>query len=420
MKRYALAQEVSRFSERPVSSMPSVCLLAETFYPVVGGGETHARLLARTLIQKGMDVFVVTRRSSRDLPKFELVDNIPTYRVPPAGMKRWGKYLMVPAAVFELIRRRKRYDIVFICGFRVLGLPALAVALLAGKACVLRAETLGEMSGGYASAYKRLPPAVSSIFKGWINLRNRLLRRADAFTSISAHVSSELLSCGVEESRIFMFSNGIDTSLFRPADPLQKASLRQQLNLPEKGRIVVYTGKLNQGKGLEYLIRAWQIVSSGHPDVHLVLVGAGGGQSLSREEKLKGMVQSLGLGETVTFTGYVSNVRQYLQASDIFAFPSENESFGLSLAEAMACGLPAVASCAGAIPEIVHHGEDGLLVPPRNPDALAGAISAVLDDSSLAQRLSSNGERAIAERYSIDVVAERYRLLFMQICQERI
>lgn len=406
-------------SQHSGDKTPRVCLLTETFYPVVGGGESHARLLANRLNSIGMSTWVLTRRSHRDYSPNEIVDNIPTCRIPPSCMKRFGKYAMVPYVMRELSRSRDRYDLILICGFRVLGIPAVMMARRLGKVCVLRSETLGELSGGYASAYRKLPLGINLAFQQWISMRNRVLKQADAFISISKPVYEEFASSGIDESKIYLISNGIDTDLFKPVDEESRKSLRTKLGLPPNDIIVSYSGKLNQGKGLEYLIEAWKTIASTRSNMHLLLIGSGGGQSLSCEAQLRSIVNESGLEPKVTFTGYVENVYQYLQASDLFVFPSENESFGLSLVEAMSCSLPIIASRLDAIQEIVDDGNNGILVKPREPFELAREITTIVDNPLLARSLACNAYQIAREGFSIESVAARYYELFSSLHSAR-
>ena len=391
---------------------PRVCLLTESFHPVVGGAETHARLLARHLNALGMSTFVLTRRSDPKLSHVESVNGIRVSRVPPARMKRFGKYAMVPFAFAELVRKRKSYDIIFVCGLRVLGAPAVMAAKVLGKTCVLRAEALGEMTGHYASVFGRLPLPVELLFRACICARNGVLKYADGFVGISGPVAREFAQCGAAPERIFGLPNGIDTELFRPVDEVAKRLLRERLGLPIRAEIASYSGKLNRGKGLEHLIRAWEIVRHERASAHLALIGSGGGMSLSCEDELRRFVRERRMSSTVTFTGYVENVHEYLQASDLFVFPSEDEAFGLSLVEAMSCGLPVIASRVGGIPEIVEHSHNGILVRPGDPHALAREVIRLLGRPMLVRSLASHARRTVCERYSIEAVAARYHQLF--------
>lgn len=419
MKNYAPAHETSSNVEDTAANAPRICLLTETFYPVVGGGETHARLLAKRLNSMGMPTFVLTRRTTPSLPEEEIIDNIPTYRIGLAGMKRMGKYVMLAPVMRELARRKDEYDLIFVCGFRILGIPAIWAARRFNKACVLRAEVIGELSGGYADAYRRLPMGIGPLFLRWVGLRNRILMRADAFVSISGPTADEYAAHGVIAEKIYEIPNGLDTEVFRPVDAETRNSLRIKLGLPANDKLATYSGKLNQGKGVRYLIKAWKTIAESRRDTHLVLVGSGDGQSLSREDEIRAMVKEMGLESRVTFTGYVENVHEYLQTSDIFVFPSENESFGLAFVEAMSCRLPIIACRVGGIPEIVQHGENGILIEPRDPDALAREINRILDHPDMARSLADNAYRTARERYSIDAVAARYFELFCSLSAQK-
>lgn len=401
-------------NRRESARLPRVCLLTPTFYPVVGGGETHASLLANQLNKLGAETFVLTRRTIRRHPKSEVVGNTPTCRLPPTGMQRLGKWAMVPFVYRELIRRRNDYDVVMVCAFTVLGIPAVTAARKLGKPCVLRAESIGEMSGGYASVHGGMHRSTAALFGGWVAWRNRRLGLAHAFVSISGAIRDEFIGCEVAPEKIAEIPNGIDLGIFRPCSSDRKAALRRELTLPPTGPIVVYTGKLNKRKGLENLLESWTKVSSVAPGSHLLLVGSGAGQSISCEDELRLYVREHKLS-SVIFTGYVTNVHEYLQASDIFAFPTEYEAFGLSLVEAMSCGLPVVASRVGGIPEIVTHERTGLLVEPGRPDMLTEAILGLLRDADRAQAIATAGRALAQERYSIQSVAARYCDLFSSL-----
>lgn len=403
---------------KSVLNIPRICLLTETFHPVVGGGETHARLLARSLSSIGMNTFTLTRRSDRRFPVSDSIDGLDIYRTPPSGMKRFGKYLMVPFVLRELFRRRDDYDVIFVCGFRILGVPAVMAAKMLNKICVLRSEGIGEMSGSYASAYKRLTPGIGGIFRAWISARNSLFRRADAFVSISKPIEEEFLNQGAESRQILLAPNGIDTTIYSPVDTTIRKALRDRLNLPKDAFIAAYSGKLNQGKGLEHLLKAWSTLAPAREDLHLLLIGSGGGQSLSCEDQLRTFVKEHELESRVTFTGYVETVQEYLQASDLFVFPSENEALGISLIEAMSCGLPAIASDTGGIPEVVQHLINGILIEPGSSDAIVGAVRDLLDQPALARELANHARKTACERYSIESVAARYFEYFTSLYAE--
>lgn len=310
-----------------LESLPQICFLTEAFHPVVGGAETHGRLLAEKLIERGASVFVVTRRRTSQLKKHDNVGRIPVYRVPPAGFQRWGKYLMMLPALVRLVRMRRQYDIIYVCGLRTLGVIGVLGAYLLKKKCVLRSESCTEMSGDFIWDAPNAPKTTSARrgIELLVLIRNMILKKADRFISISAVIRDEFISCGVKPENIEHIPNGIDVQKFKPIPEKTKLQFRQKLNIPSKV-IFTYTGKLNKGKGLELLLRVWQKVVTENNNVHLLLVGAGDYQFLSCEQKLKSYVKEAHLSNHVTFTGYVENVHEYLLSSDYFIFPSESEA----------------------------------------------------------------------------------------------
>ena len=398
----------------PSATHPRIALLISSFHPVIGGGETHARLLGGAWRRHGVDVFVITRRRLPESPVFERVDDIPVYRVPPTGRPRLGKYLMLAPAYRELVRRRAEYDLIYVCGLRVLGLAGVLAALRTGKPCVLRSESRGELCGDFIwrTVDGRLLPVRRALFGWLIALRNCLLRRAAGFLAISADIRAEYEACGVPAERIALLVNGIDPQRFAPADAVLRAARRRELELPAAGRIWAYAGKLNRGKGLEFLLRVWRDYVAAHPGEFLVLIGSGGNQYLSCEAELRAAVQAHALAASVRFTGYVTNVAAWLQAADAFLFPSENEALPLALLEALACGLPAIASDVGGMRDILRDGENGRRVAVHDAAAWRAAMERVVAAPEQAAAWGRGGRETVLARFGIERCAGEHLELF--------
>lgn len=394
---------------------PRICLLTESFHPIVGGGESHARSLGESLIEREVPVFVLTQRRPRGIRRREEIGRIPVIRVRSGGSDRWGKYLMLPSVVWNLLMLRDRYDLIYVCGMRTLGVPASLVGQLLGRPVVLRSESQTELSGEYALG--RTPQLLKPIIAWLLRRRNSLYGRAAAFLSISSDIMTEYRSCGVPESQIALIHNGVDTEEFRPGSPAERDRMREQLDLSHDRPVVVYTGKLNRGKGLEMLLRAWRLLCD-DLDGHLVLVGSGANQFLSCETELRSFVERHQMESRVTFTGYVSNVPDYLRAADLFTLPSESESFGLALVEAMACGLPSVVTDAGGMPEIVTDGREGLIVSVGDEERLVDALRRLLGDREAREQMGRAARSTAVERFSIQAVAAAHERLFRRVLGE--
>ena len=376
-----------RKSLRPApgpSSPPRVCLLTGSFYPVVGGGETHARLLCAEFRRRGILVSVVTRRRIQTTPAFELVDDIPVHRVPPSGVPRFGKYLMMLPAFVHLIRMRRDYDLIYVCGLRILGIVGVLAARLTGKRCVLRSESRGELSGAFIwqTIDGRTKPILKTLFAGPIALRNVILKKADAFLSISGVIREEYEACGIPAWKIAGIPNGIETDRFKPAAEEERVELRRRLKLP---------------------------------DGRLVLVGSGAQQFLSCETELRDFVREHGLESSVHFAGSVTNVNEYLRAADFFVFPSESEALPLALLEALATGLPAAASKIGGVSDIIEDGKNGRLLPVNDSAAWAQCLTDFITRRDVARELGFRGRETVLARFSISHVADEHLNLFRSV-----
>jgi glycosyltransferase involved in cell wall biosynthesis len=235
-----------------------------------------------------------------------------------------------------------------------------------------------------------------------------LLRRAAGFVAISAVIEREYLAQGVPPERIVRIPNSVDVIRFAPVDAAARDALRDRLGISRDRRVATYTGRLVTTKGLPSLVRAWRMVATRHPEALLVLVGSGGVSMQNCEDETRRQVRRSGLEGCVKFTGSVENVHEYLQASDLFVFPTEREAFGISVIEAMACGLPIVTTGVDGIQDVVRPGVDSLVVPPRDDEALAAAILQALDGGNDIAAMATAARRRALEQFSGERVVAAY------------
>ena len=398
---------------------PRVCILLESYFPVVGGMETAAIHLSDCLSRANIPVFFITRRTSPDLAKRETVNGLTVYRVPPSTKSSRARWFVVFTCLPLLFRKRREYDVIFVPGYRALGISAVIMGKLLGKKSILKAENQGEMSGVFfAGGLKDLKLKPSSrMFRLFMAVRNRILASADAFISLSAEMTQEFLTAGVSPDRIHLIPQPVDAERFHPSTADEKERLREKLGLPGSDLIVIFTGRLVTYKGLMVLTAAWEKICASRRDVRLLVVGAGGVDLYNCEAELKEYVRSHHLADRVVFTGAVRNVDEYLKASDIYAFPTENEGFPLAVLEAMACGLPVVSTPVGGIKDILVDGQNGLVVKPRNEQELREAIDRLLSDGVLRQRLGEAGRHTAVKNYTREIISDQYLALFNQLTQ---
>ncbi len=194
--------------------------------------------------------------------------------------------------------------------------------------------------------------------------------------------------------KVHRIYNGVDLARFAPRE--EAPGLRASLGLPADAPVVVSVGRFVAFKGYGYLLEAARLVYQAMPAAHWLLVGDG-----ELRASLETQCRALGLGARVHFAGWRDDVPELLALCHVFVLPSLAEHFGRVVIEAMAMAKPVIATGAGGIPEIVQHGETGLLVPPAQPGALAEATLALLKDPERASRLGAAGRRRAGEVFSL-------------------
>jgi len=220
---------------------------------------------------------------------------------------------------------------------------------------------------------------------------NRCLTRAIGVSRNTA--ANWLRRDRLDPARVMTIYNGIDPTSFRRRS--EPGAARASLGLDPRRLTVGAVGRLDEVKGFAYLIEALGMLSTRELDVQLVIVGSG-----PLRDELEGDVVRLGLAGRVVFAGQRTDVQGVYDALDVLAMPSVCESFGYVALEAMACGLAVVGTTTGGIPEVVAHGETGLLVRPRDSVGLAVALGRVLSDRELRRRMGDAGRRRVMERFT--------------------
>jgi len=172
-------------------------------------------------------------------------------------------------------------------------------------------------------------------------------------------------------------------------------------------------------KGYKYLIKAIPQVIKEFPQMKLLIIGGGGVPSETTEEEIKRLVKILGLTNYVHFLGWRKDIGEILSICDLFVLPSLWEGFGLSNVEAMAAGIPVVATNVDAIPEVVSDGETGILVPPKNSGALANAILSLLKDPEKMRKMGQAGKKRAFTFFSAERMVKDYEKLYLSIFSKK-
>jgi L-malate glycosyltransferase len=228
-------------------------------------------------------------------------------------------------------------------------------------------------------------------------------RRADRVIAISDYVRDHLTRIGGPTNKISVVWDGVDTKLFDP-ESSGGESVIDELELRDCYPVISKIAQITPWKGQLEVARAFASVARDFPNARLLIVGEakfGGAESrfdiADYERKLHEAVEQSGIVDKVRFTGERTDIPSVIAASDILVHASWEEPFGLIVVEAMSMAKPVVATQAGAIPEIIDNEESGLLVPPKDPDAIAKAVVRLAGDAELSRRLGQAAAKKARE-----------------------
>lgn len=235
----------------------------------------------------------------------------------------------------------------------------------------------------------------------------------DRIVVLTEQEREEHLERGIGRREQFVvIPSGVDLPALRAQAP-PRGEARRRLGVSADCLLLVGVGRMVPIKGFDVLVRALPAIVKEQPAARLCLVGDGpDGPALEAE------AHALGVGDRVVLAGAHEHVAPFLAAADLLVAPSRNEGLGKSLVEAMALGLPVVATRVGGIPAVVADGETGSLVPPDDPAALARAVGALLKDAELRRRAGEAGRRR-AEQFSLAAMESRLLGLYRELCARK-
>lgn len=368
-----------------------ICMLIARFYPITGGTELQAQRLSETLINSGHEVFVLTARLN-GLKKYEVFNGLPIYRTYALG---WGFissiFFCISSFIF-LLRNSEKYDIIHLHLASSHVFPAILIKKLLGKKIILKfggARKTGDIG--------------TSLQKPFGKLKLKIIKKYfDVFVVPSNEIYKELTVFGFPTMKIVKISNGVNTDYFNQVTETDKLNLRKNLNLPEKGLIAIYTGRLEKGKGIEFLIERWMTVKN----IDLLILGSG---------LLENELKKPDIGKNVRFLGFKDNIKEYLQASDIFILPSFGEGLSNALLEAMSCGLVVIANKIPANEEIITNNLNGIIIDILDRKELATIIDTLVKNKSLFDKLGNNARAIVKNHFSITCITNLYITLYKKI-----
>jgi len=376
-----------------------VCTVAQRLPPDFGGGRLAALRLAKRLHDKGIKGFCIAL-SPINKDSWEINNDIDIIHI----KLHYGKKPLIFSIeclvriFLNFLTHRHKIGIVHCHGYNKFTSMAIIAGRLLGKKVVL---TLTQQGQGYADSRR----------KRWIfYLVHMIIPKAPA-------VANECLYSGISSTKITEIPNAIYSDVFYPATTRVRQALRKKLKYPEDCKILLFVGGINPRKGVDLLIETFIKIARHNLKVVLSVVGPTYKYKNSFHEQLYKRIDENNLRERVFFTKRaVENVVDYMQASDVFVFPSRKETFGTVVGEAMACGLPVVAmNIPGVTDTLIDHGIDGFIVPQDDSKLLSEQLISLLHDENVCKSIGAQARKKVMKKFSLAQVDQAYLRVYRSL-----
>ena len=381
--------EHSASSDRAVERTMRIAILVPGFPPKrIAGTEVATHTMATKLSRRGHDVHVITCLDE-GLPAKSTDQGFSVHRIRVHHVRFLGAMLFW-LHMFRILRGIDS-DVVHVQSTYI-SIPGLLAKKFLRKPCILWAQG-------------------SDIYRPSFILRQMTklaIRNSDVVIALTEDMKKNIQR--IHQREVLVIPNGIDLDKFQP---LSRADARGELHIEENERIILFVGRLHPVKGLKYLIRAMRTITQAALGARLILLGEG-----EERRDLEALTKELNLEDFVTFHGRVPNTEtpKFMTASDILVLPSLSEGFPVVVLEAMACGLPIVATNVRGLSEIIVDDQNGFTVEPENPEAIADRVLQLLRDDQLRSKIGENN-RHNAKQYSWDDVVRRLESVYDSVAK---
>jgi L-malate glycosyltransferase len=353
-----------------------ILFVIDGLFPCNGGAEKQAMTLAKHFKTEGHDIQILCPQLDETMPLCETLSGIKVTRIPYPKIKVFGSLLLYIKYMYQLYAMRKEYSVIHVHMVK-------NIAAFTGLMKVfLKFKYVAKVSGAWEFSSGVLDP--EKFNKGIMLVRNYFIKKADHIQCVSSKTKQILLDCNYPEKIALLLPNGVD---------LTSHKLKVPHNDNKSDITIVYAGRLEYVKGVDILINA---VNKLEFKVSLVIVGSG-----KEEKAFKKLCHDLDLESQVQFLGYITNLPEILLSADLYVQPSREEGLPNSVLEAMATGLPIVATNVSGNQDLVADGINGYLTSPEDIEDMSYKISKILSSSELLKTMGMNSRKIIEENYSI-------------------
>jgi glycosyltransferase involved in cell wall biosynthesis len=353
----------------------------------IGGGEVHVMDLCRALLERGHQVHLAVR------PHSPLVDRLAPHPVAVHALPLRNSLDIASARRMSGIIEHHQIDLIH--GHLARDYLVCAIA-----------QRLAKRTQLVLTRHHYLP-----LKNNWGY--RRVVRRVGKIIAVSECVRRGLIaSLGLSPNQVVTIPNWINLDEYQAWPDGDRA--RAQFGVRRR-YVIGMIGQITPAKGQQEFIRAAALIASSRDDVEFLIVGEEQNTDRPFAERLRRLTHELKLSDHVKFLGRVDDVSRLLAALTILVVPSWHEAFSIALIQAMAAGVPVVASNVGGPAEIITDGVTGLLVPPRQVDALAQAVNCLLDDPDLRAHLSLAGHREVEVRFEREKVINQIEAVYQAV-----
>lgn len=374
-----------------------ILIFSTAYLPLVGGAEIAVKELTDRLA--GFNFDLITARLEKKLAKQEKIGQVTVYRV-GLGCK-FDKFLLpwLGANLARKLHRVKKYDLIWAIMASFGGLAALFFKKKNLKTPYLLTLQEGDTPEHIYSRAKWLGPYYKKMFT-----------QADFITAISRYLKDFGLEQGAT-APIAIVPNGVNVEKFNLPAGGQK--LKSELNIKDSEKIIITVSRLVKKNGVGDIIEAMRYLPV---NVKLLIIGTG-----ELELNLKSQISNLKLADRVIMLGEIKNeeVPGYLSVADVFIRPSLSEGQGIAFLEAMAAGLPVIATPVGGIVDFLRDGETGLFCEARNPKSIALKIEILSENKELTDAIKINARELVIKNYNWDLIAKKMESIFSGVLERR-
>ncbi len=367
--------------------MKKILIYSIAYHPFIGGAEVAVKEITDRLTD--VEFHMLTLDLDGEQKKYEKIGNVHVHRI--SGGKH-GKYLFALTSLPKALslHRKFKFDAIWSIMANYAGFGALFFKFIKPKVPFIL--TLQE--GDPIDYIKRRVGIFYPLFV-------QIFRRANILQSISKYLADFGKSMGFR-GKSFVIPNGVDVSVFtREYSEQELGALRWQLHKEEGDIFLITTSRLVTKNGVSDVIKSLPLLPY---QIKFLIFGIG-----HLEKSLKKLALDLGVESRVRFMGFIEHkdMPKFLKVSDIFVRPSISEGMGNSFIEAMASGIPVIATPVGGIPDFLKDKETGLFCKVNNPESIALAINAILDDKKLQKKITTNASKMAVSQYGWDSIVAR-------------